>query len=516
MRIGIDVGGTNTDAVLMDGTNLIAQMKSPTTSDITSGILTSIESVIKDGPKETINRLQAIMLGTTHFTNALLEKRGLAPTGVLRLCLPATTLLPPLIDWPKDLKTAIGGFHFLVPGGHEFDGREIASIDRKAILESVDEMKKTGIEALTISGVFSPVSNSHEKAAQEIIKEALPEIDITLSSEIGRIGILERENAGALNASLSKNAQLTISGIKKALLSQGINAPLFLSQNDGTLMDAEFATRYPVFTIASGPTNSMRGAAFLSKTSNGIVVDIGGTSTDVGALINGFPREASIAVEVGGARTNFRMPDVISIAIGGGSIIKTDPIEIGPKSVGFKLLEKALVFGGDTPTSTDYIVASKMAKLGNPDHVKNLDPKSVKQVTNLIKERIETTVDQIKLNAEPVPVILVGGGSILLSDKLDGASSVIRPKNGDIANAIGAAIAQVGGQVENVYSLDKLTRQEAMNMAQNEAINKAISAGGDPKTVEIVEVEEIPLTYLPSNAVRIRTKAVGNLLGISS
>ena len=103
----------------------------------------------------------------------------------------------------------------------------------------------------------------------------------------------------------------------------------------------------------------------------------------------------------------------------------------------------------------------------------------------------------------------------LLGDELNGASSVIRPTNGDIANAIGAAIAQVGGQVENVYSLDKLTRQEAMSMAQSEAINKTISAGGDPETIEIVEIEEIPLTYLPSNAVRIRTKAVGNLMGIS-
>ena len=311
-------------------------------------------------------------------------------------------------------------------------------------------MKKTGIEALTISGVFSPVSNSHEKVAQEIIKEEYPELNITLSSEIGRIGILERENAGALNASLSKNAQMTISGIKNALVSQDIHAPLFLSQNDGTLMDAEFATRYPVFTIASGPTISMRGAAFLSKTSNGIVVDIGGTSTDVGVLINGFPREASIAVEVGGARTNFRMPDVISVPIGGGSIVSTDPIEIGPKSVGFKLMDEALIFGGKTPTSTDYIVANKMTKLGNPDYVKNLDRQTVKHVANLIKERIETTIDQMKLNAEPVPVILVGGGSILLGDELNGASSVIRPTNGDIANAIGAAIAQLGGQVENV------------------------------------------------------------------
>ena len=178
-------------------------------------------------------------------------------------------------------------------------------------------------------------------------------------------------------------------------------------------------------------------------------------------------------------------------------------------------MDEALILGGKTPTSTDYIVANKMTKLGNPDYVKNLDRQTVKHVANLIKERIETTIDQMKLNAEPVPVILVGGGSILLGDELNGASSVIRPTNGDIANAIGAAIAQVGGQVENVYSLDKLTRQEAMSMAQSEAINKTISAGGDPETIEIVEIEEIPLTYLPSNAVRIRTKAVGNLMGIS-
>ena len=516
MRIGIDVGGTNTDAVLMDGTNLIAQVKNPTTSDITSGILSSIESVIKDGPHETLNSLQAVMLGTTHFTNALLEKRGLSTTAVLRLCLPATTLLPPLVDWPSDLKTAIGGFHFLVPGGNEFDGREISSIDRKSILQAGKAMKESGVEALVISGVFSPVSDSHERAAQKIIQDEYPELNITLSSEIGRIGILERENAAALNASLSRNAHLTISGIKDALISQGIRAPLFLSQNDGTLMDAEFATRYPVFTIASGPTNSMRGAAFLSNTPDGIVVDVGGTSTDVGALVNGFPREASIAVEVVGVRTNFRMPDVLSIAMGGGSIIQTNPVSIGPESVGFQLLEKGIIFGGGTPTATDYVVANRMASLGNPDLVQSFDPNIVKQVIHTIQERIEATIDQVKVNAEAMPVILVGGGSILLGNQLEGASSVIRPKNGDVANAIGAAIAQVGGQTENVYSLDKLTRQDAMTSAKNEAISKTISAGADPSTIEIVEVEEIPLTYLPSNAVRIRVKAVGDLQGITS
>ena len=141
-------------------------------------------------------------------------------------------------------------------------------------------------------------------------------------------------------------ARRTIQGIQQALRSLGLNARLYMSQNDGTLMDAEFASRYPVLTIASGPTNSMRGAAFLSGVRDGIVVDVGGTSTDVGALVKGFPREAAVAIELAGVRTNFRMPDVLSIPLGGGSVVERDPLRIGPESVGYRLPEEALVFGG--------------------------------------------------------------------------------------------------------------------------------------------------------------------------
>ncbi|MEZ4571318.1 MAG: hydantoinase/oxoprolinase family protein [Thermomicrobiales bacterium] len=94
---------------------------------------------------------------------------------------------------------------------------------------------------------------------------------------------------------------------------------MFFSQNDGTLMALEYATRYPILTVASGPANSIRGAAFLSRLEDAIVVDVGGTSTDIGILVKGFPRESSIAVDIGGVRTNFRMPDLISIALGGGT-----------------------------------------------------------------------------------------------------------------------------------------------------------------------------------------------------
>ena len=105
MRIGIDVGGTNTDSVLMDGTRLIHKFKTPTTEDITGGIQTALSALLASSEKGMT--VDAVMVGTTHFTNALLQRRDLAVTGILRLCLPATDMLPPMVDWPEELKAAI-------------------------------------------------------------------------------------------------------------------------------------------------------------------------------------------------------------------------------------------------------------------------------------------------------------------------------------------------------------------------------------------------------------------------
>ena len=180
-------------------------------------------------------------------------------------------------------------------GGHEYDGREISSIDEKELREIAKQMTAEGVRSVSICGVFSPVDSSHEKIAAEIIKSETPDMNITLSSEIGRVGLLERENAAMLNACLVEVAAKTVDAIRAAMASAGLNVPLFFSQNDGTLMQSEFASHYPVFTIASGPTNSMRGAAFLSGVLDAVIIDIGGTSTDGGMLMHGFPREAAVS-----------------------------------------------------------------------------------------------------------------------------------------------------------------------------------------------------------------------------
>src|SRR5213076_160570 len=152
-----------------------------------------------------------------------------------------------------------------------------------------------------------------------------PDASVTLSHTLGRIGLLERENAALLNAALTDLARTTIAGFRAAIAASHIAAPLYLTQNDGTVMSAETAMALPVMSFASGATNSMRGAAFLSGLADAMVVDVGGTSTDVGQLRRGFPREANSVVEIGQVRTLFRMPDLLSIALGGGSIVQHGP-----------------------------------------------------------------------------------------------------------------------------------------------------------------------------------------------
>lgn len=511
-RIGVDVGGTNTDAVIMDGRSLIASIKRPTSGDVLGGIINAIRSVLNRASDVKPSSIESVMIGTTHFTNAVVQRNGLSRTVVLRLCLPAGQAVPPLYDWPPELRDAVGARTFMLRGGFEFDGREISPLRDDEIDRVIAELDTWGIESVAVVGTFSPVSAEQEITVAERIRSALPDIAVTLSHEIGKIGILQRENAAALNACLAGLAERTISAFERSLVESGLgHARLFLSQNDGTLMSAAFARQYPVLTFTSGPTNSMRGAAFLSGVSDAIVLDVGGTTTDGGVLVNGFPRETSFEVEVGGVRTNFRMPDVLSIGIGGGSRVEDEGRRVGPRSVGHRLTSQSLVFGGETLTLTDVAVALGHARIGERSHVDGLDRDVAERALTVATATIEQLIDRLKTRRGDVPVVLVGGGADLFQTPLAGASEVVRPPNGGVANAIGAAIAQVSGEVDRVFSMDGRARQDVLDEAADEARRLAVEAGADPATIEVVEIDEIPLAYLPSNAVRVRTKVVGEL-----
>ena len=246
------------------------------------------------------------------------------------------------------------------------------------------------------------------------------DVHVSISSEIGSMGLIERENATILNAALWKVAERFTEGFAQSLADEGItNADVYLSQNDGTLMTMEHARRYPILTVACGPTNSIRGASYLSSLQNAIVIDVGGTTTDLGVIQNGFPRESSVAVTIGGVRTNFRMPDVVSIGLGGGSIV--------------------------------------------------------------------------------------------LPEKLAGAAAVVKPDHFGCANAIGSAISKVSGTFEKLINYDEIPRDKALEQAKAEAVDLAVAAGAIRETVEIIEVEDVPLAYYAGNTNRVKIKAAGDL-----
>jgi N-methylhydantoinase A/oxoprolinase/acetone carboxylase beta subunit len=511
IRIGIDVGGTNTDAVVMDGAQVLAGVKAATTGDVITGVIAALQAVLSASKLEPKD-IDAVMIGTTHFTNAVVQRRDLAQTAAVRLGLPATASLPPMVDWPDDLRDCIGGHAYLAHGGHEFDGREISPLDEKELLGIADDIRAKGVRAVAVSSVFSPVNTECETRARDILQKALPDVHFTLSSDIGRIGLLERENAAIMNACLCDLAKLVVNAFRGALEAAGLKARVYLTQNDGTLMDASYAEHFPVLTFASGPTNSIRGAAFLSGVSDAIVVDIGGTTSDVGALHKGFPRPATVAVEVGGVRTNFRMPDVFSFGLGGGSLVVDGPkgVTVGPRSVGYKLVTEALVFGGQTLTTSDIVVAAGRAELGDASKVAGLDKDLIARTEARMAEMLEAGVERSRLSPDPLPVIVVGGGSILVKGAIGGLE-VLKPNHYAVANAVGAAIAQVSGEVDRVYSLSAMSRADAIKDATDKATAIAIAAGGRAGAIEVVDVEDVPLAYLPGNATRVHVKVVGDL-----
>lgn len=511
IRIGIDVGGTNTDAVVMDGARVLAGVKAATTADVMSGVVNALADVLEASGKAAAD-IDVVMIGTTHFTNAVVQRRDLAKTAAIRLGLPATASLPPMVDWPEDLREAIGNLSYLAHGGNEFDGRKISPLDEAELIGIAEDIKAKGVNTIAITSVFSPVSDACEKQAAAIFEKAIPGVHITLSSEIGRIGLLERENAAIMNACLRDLSKNVIEAFRNAIASAGIKGKFFLTQNDGTLMEAAFAEKFPVLTFASGPTNSMRGAAFLSGVKDAIVVDIGGTTSDVGSLHKGFPRQATVAVEVGGVRTNFRMPDVFSIGLGGGShVVETDKgIKVGPTSVGYRIITEALIFGGKTLTTSDVVVAAGKYDLGGRAKVAHLSPALIAAAEARIAAMLEDCVERSRLSPDPLPVIVVGGGSILVDKPIAGLE-LIKPDHFAVANAVGAAIAQVSGEVDRVYALAEIGRDAALADAKAQAIEAAVNAGASRDSIEIVDVEDVPLAYLPGNATRVRVKAVGEL-----
>ena len=509
IRVGVDVGGTNTDAVVMDGKKFLGGAKRSTSTDILTGVENAIKAALIEA-KTASTRVDVLIIGTTHFVNALIQRTKLAQTGLIRMCLPSGSSILPFSDWPKSLVDGMSGSYKLIKGGYEMDGSEITQLDHSELIGAAQELFDLGCKQVTISSVFATVRGDMEQEAFDVLSKAVPGISITLSKSIGGMGLLERENAAIINASLRPLAKEVVDSFQMLKENISLSCPMFFTRNDGTLIEASEVIELPVLTFACGPTNSMRGAAFLTGLKDALVVDIGGTTTDVGEVQDGFPRLAGTSVMVADVRTNFAMPDVISIGLGGGSIVnEKDTMSIGPISVGHDLPYKAKVFSGDTLTATDLAVAGGRCKVGEvmPPPINSLD-----KLLEIMDKMISDQVARARTSNKDIPVIAVGGGSVMMPSKVDGLK-VICPPHNDLANAVGAAIAQVSGQVSRVVLLnDSINRDSAIKEVTDEATKLAVKRHADPKSISVLTVSDMPLSYLPGNNLLINVTVVGDLL----
>ena len=452
--IGIDVGQTDTDLVVLTGASPTSRAQAPRGSDGLSGVARCLADL--RAQRAPLGGVGAVVVGSRFLIDCLIRVRGIAPTGVIRFGLPATRALPPMTGWPPALAQAIGPHVAMCHGGYDLNGNELAPVDRDEVSAAVDRMVESGVRSIAISSVFSPAQPSVEFLAARLASTRSPGLSISLSHEVGHLGLIGRENATVLNAALTEIAASYFAQLERCLRAEGINAPIFLSQNDGTVVDIDQATRYPIRTFDSGMTNAMRGASVLTGLKTCIVADVRTDQIGVGVLDNGFPRIRSSNTWLAGVMTNFRAPDVLVR----------------------DLTQDGQPFGDRSPSAIERSITELVAK--------------------------------VRPASESIPVVMVGPGAGLAPKSLAGVSDVVLPVDAQVAHAIGAASARAGGEVDRVVPKVAGTPDVHLAEARREAVDRAIAAGADPDSVQVAQVEEAPLKYMPQ-ARRIRVKAVGDL-----
>lgn len=506
--IGVDIGGTNTDGVVVDATGeIVCAKKVTTTSPVDVGFAHVLNSLAQDFPNILGERsLQRICIGTTHAMNALLTQSNLDPVGLIRV-----VGQPPLIDaasdWPDLARTAILRGVVTVSGGFECDGRQSAVLDVNEVEAAIESLVSQGAKALAVVGAFSPLFPEQEHAVRDIANRicALP---VTLSCELGGIGLIERENAALVNATLGSCVSNGFAKLQSIAREQGLACPLYLTQNNGTLLSVEEALKFPIKTIAAGPANSCVGAARLSGFSDAVVVDIGGTSTDVGVVTSGFVRRSFANANIGGIALNFAMPDVLSVGIGGGSMIHVAGAcaQVGPQSLGAQTLTQSRAFGGDVTSLTDVAIGLGLVSIAGADRARvGLSPEVCERVIESIQARVQTLIDRMRGPRTELPVVAVGGGA-----QLGLLDSVVVPEYAGVANAYGAAQAEKSATIDVTVSLER--REETMAQIEAEVIAAATKAGADPSRTRIVYKDVIPYSYISGNQARLIMTAAGPLL----
>ncbi len=334
MLLGIDTGGTYTDAVIYDEATatVVAKAKSPTTHhDLSIGICGAIDAVLT-AAGIAADRIELVSLSTTLATNALVEGKG------RRVCAVIIGFDGDVLE-RAGLGEALGSDPVVIlAGGHDPHGGEVAELDTTRLAAEVAAVA-AGVEAFAVTAQFSVRNATHELAAAEVIRTVTGK-PVTLSHHLSaRLNGPKRAVTAVLNARLISIIDGLVRTTETALLQRGIHAPLMVVRGDGSLVSAAFVRERPIETILSGPAASLVGAAHLTGVANAMISDIGGTTTDIAVLRDGVPVISEDGATVGGHQTMVSAVAMHTHGLGGDSQVRHDErvvgavLRLGPRKV---------------------------------------------------------------------------------------------------------------------------------------------------------------------------------------
>lgn len=462
MLIGIDVGGTTTDAVLIRNGEVCSTAKVSTEpGNLLNSLLEALDAISRDVPPEQLER---VVFSTTVITNLIAEGKT---DRVALVLIPGPGVNPASYTFPDS---------FYLKGAMDYRGREIDPLDEVEIRRTVGLIRESGFSRAAIISKFGQRNSSHELRVEEIFRENYPGCKLELGHKVsGKLNFPRRIATAMLASATRERYQEFVEKIKKALDERNIRAPVYILKADGGTLPVEKSIEFPVETIFSGPAASTVGALALTpEGQTSVVVDIGGTTTDLALILSGKPLLASKGAKLGGFLTHVRAFAVHSIAVGGDSAIRVKDLSPGTKqiTVGPDRAGPAYCMGGKETTPTDALKFLGLIEVGNPERASEAIKvtaselgKSETETASLIVDRVAQMIaDAVnemffeweqepayrvwevlqEKKARPENVVGIGGGAkgliAEIAKKLN-ANPVV-PEYAEVGNAIGAAVAR--------------------------------------------------------------------------
>jgi len=524
MYVGVDVGGTFTDAVLLENNLVRATAKVPTREDLLSSILEAIDTVLKN---VDAGKLKRVVFSTTMITNLIAERKY---DQVAMLLIPGPGL-------SHEYYNSNSNVHIL-SGAIDYRGREIVPLNEREIEAALANMALKGFKKVGVVGKFSPRNTSHEKYVAEIIADRYPDWQVELGSQIGgQLNFPRRVETTYLTCATRESYRYFMNSVRQALARRQITADVFILKADGGTLPLEQSEELPVETIFSGPAASTLGVQALTPPGeSSVVVDIGGTTTDLALILSGQPLLSAKGARVGDRLTQVRTLAVKSVPVGGDSVLERVGSEIIIYS---ERLGPAYCMGGPMPTPTDALRVLGMTMLGDGEKAREamailgnalgLGAGDVAgKVLSLVVDSIAAEIRKMFLEWEqepayrvwevlqkkkvrPTNVAGVGGGAAgfvsQIAAKL-GCYPII-PPYAPVANAIGTAVAKPTLQVnlradteQGYYIIQEegfqgkieselFNEQKALDLAREWLIKRAAKYGLEvaPEEIEITRRE---------------------------